>query len=110
MGAAGPWTLAGELVVAVEVAALDGDAELVAHLGCVVGEGAQGQDAFGLVADVEEDHVRSDGDDGGVNLLGAGAAVDRCGALAVVFLEEGGEVFFGCFRQREVGVLGVHVD
>ncbi len=87
--------LAGELVVAVEVAAFDGDAEFVAGFDGLFGgaEGGEGQDAFGLVADVEEDGIGGDGDYGGVDLFGAAGAVDCGGAGGVVFAEEGGEVF-----------------
>ena len=63
--------MACQFVVAVEVAALDCYAYEVAWLnGLLVGaEGTEGQDAFGFVADVEEDGVGGDGDDGRINLL-----------------------------------------
>src|ERR1035437_3483772 len=55
---------AGKLVVALLVAALDGDRHLVAQLGRVAGglELGEGNGAFGLVADIEEDRFAGDGD------------------------------------------------
>ena len=61
---------ARELVVVLFVAAGDGDGEGVAGLDGfgVVLEGRAGQNAFGLVADVEEDLVGGEGDDGALQL------------------------------------------
>jgi hypothetical protein len=90
------------------------EAELIAYFGCLVGEGAEGEDAFGFVADVKENDVGGDGYDGGVDLFRAAATVHGGGAVPVVFTQEGGEVFFGGFGKVEVWVLiwvlSVHVD
>ena len=55
------------------------------------GEGGEGQDAFGLVADVEEDGVGGEGGYGGVDLLLAGFADG--GVALLVLLEEVFELF-----------------
>ncbi len=62
---------AGELVVALGVAALDGDGELVADAdgGAGVGEEVEGEDALGFEADVDEDGVGGEGDDGAADPL-----------------------------------------
>ena len=78
----------GELIVAVFVAAFDGDEEVVAE-GGRGGEGGEGEDAFGLVADVEEDGVCGDGGDGGVDLLAP--AFGGGGVALIVLLEQGVE-------------------
>ena len=76
---------AGELVVVFLVAAGDGDGEGVAGLDAfgVVLEGGAGQHALGLVADVEEDLVGGEGDDGALQLLCAGLGLVGVAALEV---------------------------
>ncbi len=61
---------ARELIVMLFIAAGDGDGEAVAGLYAfgVVIEGRAGQNALGLVADVEKDLVGGDGDDGALQL------------------------------------------
>ncbi len=74
---------ARELVVALFVAAGDGDGEGVAGLDAfgVVLEGRAGQNAFSLVADVEEDLVGGERDDDALKLALAGLALVRVAAL-----------------------------
>ena len=88
---------AGELVVVLLIAAGDGDGEAVAGLDAlsVVVKGRAGQNALGLVADVEEDLVGGEGDDGALQLLCAGLGLVRVAALEVA--EQIGEGFGGFF-------------
>ena len=64
---------AGELVVAVSVAALNRHQQLVARLYLLafVLEIGQGQDAFALVADIQKDRIRGYGNDGSFELFAA---------------------------------------
>ena len=64
---------ARQFVVAFGIAALDGDRNLVARLYGFAGalEDGQRQNAFGLVADVEQDRIGGDGDDGAFQLPAA---------------------------------------
>ena len=81
------------VVVALGIAAFDGDQELVAGLGRSLGvlEDGERKDAFGFEADVEEDGVDGDGDYGGFDLLaGLGLAVSL-----LELLQEVGEGFGG---------------
>ena len=74
---------AGKLVVVLFVAAGYGDGEGVAEFdgfGIVVKGGAR-QNAFGFVADVEEDLIGGDGHDGALQLLCAGVGLVRVGLL-----------------------------
>ena len=68
------------------VAASDGDGEGVAWLDRfgVVGEGRTGQNALGLVADVEEDLIGGEGNDDALELALAGLGFVRVAALKVV--------------------------
>ena len=91
---------AGELVVVLLVAAGDGDGEGVAGLdafGIVLKSGA-GQNALGLVADVEKDLVGGEGDDGALQLLCAGLGLVGVAALEVA--EQVGEGLGGFFFCR----------
>ncbi len=88
---------AGELVVVLLVAAGDGDGEGVAGLDGfgVVLKGGAGQNALGFVADVEEDLVGGEGDDGALQLLCAGLGLVGVAALEVA--EQVGEGLGGLF-------------
>ena len=85
----------GEFVVAVGITAFYGDAELVTGLHglFILGEGGEGKDALRLVADVEEDRIHGDGDDGGVDLFRAAGAIDSVGAGGSIFAEKLGKIF-----------------
>ena len=91
---------ARELVVVLLIAASNGDGEGVAGLDAlgVVGEGRAGQHALGFVADVEEDLVGGEGDDGALQLLCAGRGLMRVAALEVA--EGIREGFGGLFLWR----------
>ena len=101
---------ARELVVVFLVAAGDGDGDGVAGLDGfgVVFEGRAGQNAFGLVADIEEDLVGGEGDDGALQLPCAGFGLVRVAALEVAkqigeglggfFFDGVGDWFGGCLR------------
>ena len=92
-----------ELVVALFVAALDRDEDFVARLHAfgIVRESGARQNAFGLVADVDENLFGGEGDDGALDLLRAG-----CGLVGVAVLELGQDVgkvflrFGGLFGGR----------
>ena len=97
---------AGELVVVLLVTAGDGDRDRVAGLdgfGIVLKSGA-GQNALGLVADVEEDLVGGDGYDGSLQLPCAGLRFVRVAALEVA--EKIGEGLCGFFFDE----LGSRLD
>ena len=85
---------ARELVVALGVATFDGDGEAIAESGrlLVGGKDGEGEDAFCLVADVDEDGVRGEGHDGAAELA-AGVCLVGVGALEVG--EEVGEGLLG---------------
>ena len=67
----------------------------------VVGEGRTGQNALGLIADVEKDLVGGEGDDRALKLALAGLGFVRVAALEVV--EQVGE---GFLRLQRLGGFG----
>ena len=82
-----------EVVIALFVAAFDGDIYRVAGLDAfgIVPEGGARKDALGFVADVDKDLVGGEGDDGALDLLNAGG---RLVGMALLELgEDVGEVF-----------------
>ena len=94
-----------ELVVAVQVPSLHGDAEPVAGLDRLLirGEARKRKHAFRLVGDIEKDAVSRDRHDRGIDLLRAPAAVySRC-AFTIVLAQQLGEVYFRVFRQSLFG-------
>ena len=87
---------AGQFVVAFGVAAFDGDVNFVAGLGRLIGwKRGKGENAFGLVSDIENDGVGGHGNHGAFAALFSGLAL---AGMALLIL--GKRVFEGFDRGR----------